>query len=140
MPYPDRSSSSSIGAGSAARGDTVKTGLAAPSFTVRERALRFEVNLGRYLGTGLFLDHRETRRLVADMAEGRSFLNLFAYTGSFTVCAAAGGARRTVTVDLSRTYQDWSRRNLRHNRLNDAARHRLVHTVAGCSSASPKGG
>ena len=97
-----------------------------PSFTIEERDLRFEVNLGRYLDTGLFLDHRDTRRMVRQGAAGKTFLNLFAYTGSFTVYAAAGGARRTVTVDMSKTYQDWSRRNLVHNRLNDNARHSFV--------------
>lgn len=103
-----------------------KTNLATPSFTVSERGLRFEVNLGRYLDTGLFLDHRDTRALIGQWASGRTFLNLFAYTGSFTAYAAAGGARRSVTVDLSRTYQDWSRRNLVHNGLNDRDRHRFV--------------
>ncbi len=97
-----------------------------PSFTVEERGLRFEVNLGRYLDTGLFLDHRETRQMVRERAAGKTFLNLFAYTGSFTVYAAAGDARRTVTVDMSKTYQDWSRRNLVHNRLNDNTRHSFV--------------
>ena len=105
-----------------------KTGRNAPSFTVRERGLRFEVNLGRYLDTGLFPDHRETRRWVGEHAAGKTFLNLFAYTGSFTVYAVAGHARRTVTVDMSRTYQDWSRRNLVHNRLDDRARHHFVQT------------
>ena len=100
----------------------------APSFTVGERDLRFEVNLARYLDTGLFLDHRDTRQMIRERASGRAFLNLFAYTGSFTVYAAAGGARRTVTVDMSRTYQAWSRRNLVHNGLDDAARHRFVQT------------
>ena len=99
-----------------------------PSFTVEERGLRFEVNLGRYLDTGLFLDHRETRHMVRQRAAGKTFLNLFAYTGSFTVYAAAGDARRTVTVDMSKTYQDWSRRNLVHNRLNDNTRHSFVQT------------
>ena len=65
----------------------------APSFTVTERGLRFEVNLRRYLDTGLFLDHRDTRQWVRERAAGRTFLNLFAYTGAFTVYAAAGGAR-----------------------------------------------
>jgi 23S rRNA (cytosine1962-C5)-methyltransferase len=97
-----------------------------PSFTVAERGLRFEVNLGRYLDTGLFLDHRETRQMVRERAAGRSFLNLFAYTGSFTVYAAAGGARRSVTVDMSHTYQAWSRRNLLRNGLDDPRRHSLV--------------
>lgn len=94
--------------------------------TVRERELRFEVKLGRYLDTGLFLDHRDTRRLVGERAAGRTVLNLFAYTGSFTVYAAAGGARRTVTVDMSQTYQTWTRRNLVLNGLDDFKRHTLV--------------
>lgn len=97
-----------------------------PSFTVQERGLRFEVNLGRYLDTGLFIDHRDTRRMVRETARGKDFLNLFAYTGSFTVYAAAGGARRSVTVDMSKTYQDWSRRNLIHNGLNDIEHHHFV--------------
>lgn len=99
-----------------------------PSFSVVERGLRFEVNLGRYLDTGLFLDHRDTRQLVRELADGRRFLNLFAYTGSFTVYAAAGGAARSVTVDLSHTYQAWSRRNLVHNRLDDPQRHSFVQS------------
>ena len=98
----------------------------APSFTVAERGLRFEVNLGRYLDTGLFPDHRDTRRMVGERAADKTFLNLFAYTGSFTVYAAAGGARRSVTVDMSHTYQAWSQRNLVHNRLDDVQRHSFV--------------
>jgi 23S rRNA (cytosine1962-C5)-methyltransferase len=98
----------------------------APSFSVRERDLLFEVNMGRYLDTGLFLDHRETRRMVREAAQGKSLLNLFAYTGSFTVYAAAGGAARTLTVDMSQTYQAWTRRNLWLNRLDDARRHQLL--------------
>jgi 23S rRNA (cytosine1962-C5)-methyltransferase len=100
----------------------------APSFSVLERGLRFEVNLTRYLDTGLFLDHRETRRMIRERAAGRTFLNLFAYTGSFSVYAAAGGALRTVTVDMSHTYQAWSRRNLVRNGFADAARHSLVQS------------
>ncbi len=79
---------------------------------VAEGGLRFLVNLTDYLDTGLFLDHRPTRRLIREAAEGRRFLNLFAYTGSATVYAAAGGASTTTTVDLSPTYLDWARRNL----------------------------
>ncbi|HOP16247.1 MAG: class I SAM-dependent methyltransferase [Gammaproteobacteria bacterium] len=97
-----------------------------PSFTVGERGLRFEVNLGSYLDTGLFLDHRDTRQMVRERAQDKVFLNLFAYTGSFTVYAAAGGARRSVTVDMSNTYQAWSRRNLVHNGLEDTQRHSFV--------------
>ncbi|MCG6965936.1 MAG: class I SAM-dependent methyltransferase [Chromatiaceae bacterium] len=100
----------------------------APSFTVSERDLRFEVNLARYLDTGLFLDHRDTRQLIRERARGETFLNLFAYTGSFTVYAAAGGAQRTVTVDMSHTYQAWSRRNMVHNGLQDDQRHTFVQS------------
>ncbi len=81
----------------------------------REGGLQFEVNLSDYLDTGLFLDHRITRGMVREMAAGKRFLNLFAYTGSFTVYAAAGRAASTVTVDLSYTYLDWAQRNMAHN-------------------------
>jgi len=101
---------------------------ATPSFTVVERNLRFEVNLGRYLDTGLFLDHRDTRQLIRERAQDKTFLNLFAYTGSFTVYAAAGGARRSVTVDMSKTYQEWSQRNLVHNGFDDPDRHSFVQS------------
>jgi 23S rRNA (guanine2445-N2)-methyltransferase / 23S rRNA (guanine2069-N7)-methyltransferase len=82
---------------------------------VREGDLRFLVNLTDYLDTGLFLDHRLTRRLIRELSPGRRFLNLFGYTGSATVSAAAGGATSTTTVDLSLTYLDWARRNLELN-------------------------
>ena len=81
----------------------------------REGGLQFEVNLSDYLDTGLFLDHRITRGMVRETAAGKRFLNLFAYTGSFTVYAAAGRAASTVTVDLSNTYLDWAQRNMAHN-------------------------
>lgn len=79
---------------------------------VREQGLRFLVNFTDYLDTGLFLDHRATRAMLRDLAGKRRFLNLFAYTGTATVYAAAGGAQSTTTVDLSRTYLDWARANL----------------------------
>ncbi|OFW61178.1 MAG: 23S rRNA (guanine(2445)-N(2))/(guanine(2069)-N(7))-methyltransferase [Actinobacteria bacterium RBG_16_64_13] len=79
---------------------------------VEEGGLRFLVNLTDYLDTGLFLDHRVTRGMIRELARGRRFLNLFAYTGSATVYAAAGGAASTTTVDLSPTYLDWAHRNL----------------------------
>lgn len=82
---------------------------------VQEQGLTFEVNLSDYLDTGLFLDHRQTRALVREMAAGLRFLNLFAYTGSFTVYACHGRATATTTVDLSQTYCDWAARNLAHN-------------------------
>ncbi|QDV69756.1 Ribosomal RNA large subunit methyltransferase K/L [Rosistilla carotiformis] len=82
---------------------------------VTEAGLRFIVNLSDYVDTGLFLDHRLTRGMVRAEAEGKSMLNLFAYTGSFSVYAAAGGAARTTTVDWSNTYLDWARRNMALN-------------------------
>jgi 23S rRNA (guanine2445-N2)-methyltransferase / 23S rRNA (guanine2069-N7)-methyltransferase len=92
---------------------------------VREGGLRLLVNLTDYLDTGLFLDHRVTRGLIRDLAKGRRFLNLFGYTGSATVYAAAGGAPTTTTVDLSLTYLDWARRNLELNGLL-TAKHSFV--------------
>jgi 23S rRNA (guanine2445-N2)-methyltransferase / 23S rRNA (guanine2069-N7)-methyltransferase len=94
---------------------------------VEEQGLRFEVNLSDYLDTGLFLDHRKTRSIIRHYAAGKRVLNLFAYTGSFTVYARAGGAVATTTVDMSRTYQDWTRRNLALNDMHDAPSHRLVN-------------
>ncbi|WP_160149519.1 class I SAM-dependent methyltransferase [Roseiconus lacunae] len=89
-------------------------------FQVNEGGLKFWVNLDDYIDTGLFLDHRQTRSMVRDLAKDAWFLNLFAYTGSFTVYAADGGARRTTTVDLSSTYTRWTCENLRLNGfLND---------------------
>lgn len=102
-----------------------KTGARGGNFIVTEGGHRFIVNLEQYLDTGLFLDHRNTRRMVQEKAAGKRFLNLFAYTGSFTVYAAAGGAWETVTVDLSNTYQDWARRNFELNGL-DMDKHHLV--------------
>ena len=82
---------------------------------VEEQGLKFLVNFHDYLDTGLFLDHRPTRALIREMANGKRFLNLFAYTGSATVCAAAGGATATTTVDMSNRYLDWAERNLQLN-------------------------
>ena len=86
--------------------------------TVAENDLLFEVNLSDYLDTGLFLDHRDTRAWLREIAEGTRFLNLFAYTGAATVYAAAGGASATTTVDLSSTYVAWAGRNLSLNGIS----------------------
>jgi len=102
-----------------------KTGDAGTDFVVVESGLRFIVNLEAYLDTGLFLDHRALRALVRTRAAGRRVLNLFAYTGSFTVYAAAGGAVASDTVDLSNTYLDWAARNFAGNCV-DRARHLLI--------------
>ncbi|MCA9562312.1 MAG: bifunctional 23S rRNA (guanine(2069)-N(7))-methyltransferase RlmK/23S rRNA (guanine(2445)-N(2))-methyltransferase RlmL [Myxococcales bacterium] len=82
---------------------------------VQEGGHAFWVNLTDYTDTGLFLDHRLTRQWVQSQAKGTRFLNLFCYTGSVTVYAAKGGARSTVSVDLSKTYLDWAGDNLRLN-------------------------
>ena len=84
---------------------------------VAEAGLRFRVNFDDYLDTGLFLDHRLTRARLRQAAGTGSFLNLFAYTGTATVYAAAGGASASISVDLSRTYLDWAQRNLSLNGL-----------------------
>lgn len=94
--------------------------------TITEQGLSFEVNLSDYLDTGLFLDHRETRARIREEASGKRVLNLFAYTGSFTCYAIDGGARATTTVDLSLTYCDWSRRNLKLNGIKEDNRHQII--------------
>lgn len=88
---------------------------------VREGGLAFVVNLSDYLDTGLFLDHRPTRGLVRAESAGKDVLNLFAYTGSFSVYAAAGGAASVTSVDLSNTYLDWAARNLALNGFSGEA-------------------
>lgn len=92
-----------------------------------ENGLRFEVLLSGRLDTGLFLDHRETRRIVREEASGRRFLNLFAYTGSFSVYAAAGGAASTTTVDLSSTNLTWAERNMQLNGFTES-RHEFIES------------
>ena len=84
---------------------------------VREGPCRLLVNFTDYLDTGLFLDHRDTRAMLGGLAKGKTFLNLFGYTGTATVHAALGGAVSTTTVDMSYTYLDWARRNLELNKL-----------------------
>ncbi|MDG3088094.1 bifunctional 23S rRNA (guanine(2069)-N(7))-methyltransferase RlmK/23S rRNA (guanine(2445)-N(2))-methyltransferase RlmL [Vibrio hannami] len=82
---------------------------------VKEYGVELLVNLHDYLDTGLFLDHKITRRKLGEMAQGKDFLNLFAYTGSATVHAACGGAKSTTTVDMSKTYLEWAKENLKLN-------------------------
>lgn len=86
-------------------------------FTVQEYGVKFRVNLLDYLDTGLFLDHRETRQMAAQLGVGKRVLNLFAYTCSFSVHAAAKGAAYTKSVDMSNTYTDWGRENFLLNGL-----------------------
>ena len=109
------------------RGETQyeKTGEQGEDFIVHEDGLGFYVNLDAYLDTGLFLDHRNTRKRVRSEAAGKRFLNLFSYTGAFSVYAAAGGASQTVTVDMSNTYLDWAGRNFGLNGMGFAQNPRV---------------
>jgi 23S rRNA (cytosine1962-C5)-methyltransferase len=92
-----------------------KENAAQREFVVRENGLKFLVNLSDYLDTGLFLDHRLTREKVKVEAKDKKVLNLFCYTGSFSVYAASGGASEVVSVDISKTYLNWASRNFELN-------------------------
>ena len=92
---------------------------------VREGGLQFYVHMRGYIDTGLFLDHRETRSMIRDLAGGKRVLNLFAYTGAFSIYALDGGAAEVVSVDLSNTYLDWIDDNHRAN-FSDKTNHKLV--------------
>jgi 23S rRNA (cytosine1962-C5)-methyltransferase len=107
------------------QGQYQKTGNEHREFIVEEGGLKFLINLSDYLDTGLFLDHRITRDMVRRKCLGKKFLNLFCYTGSFTVYAAAGGAAETVSIDMSNTYISWAGKNLELNGFNDPC-HRLI--------------
>lgn len=95
------------------------------TLAVQEGQGQFEVNLSDYLDTGLFLDHRPVRRLVAELAQGKSLLNLFCYTATVSVQAALSGAARTLSIDMSNTYLDWAQRNYDLNQLS-AKNHHLL--------------
>lgn len=94
---------------------------------VPEGGLSFIINLTDYLDTGLFLDHRITRGLVRADAKGANVLNLFCYTGSFSVYAAAGGAATVTSIDLSKTYLNWAKRNMQYNKLYKDTQHDFIH-------------
>ncbi|HDR1025532.1 bifunctional 23S rRNA (guanine(2069)-N(7))-methyltransferase RlmK/23S rRNA (guanine(2445)-N(2))-methyltransferase RlmL [Pasteurella multocida] len=94
-------------------------------FYVNEYGAKLWVNLTDYLDTGLFLDHRLTRKMLGEMAKGKDVLNLFAYTGSATVHMALGGAKSTTTVDMSNTYLNWAEQNLLLNDL-EGKQHKLI--------------
>ena len=96
-------------------------------FVVEENGLQFIVNMSDYLDTGLFLDHRVTRQMVKEQSKGKKVLNLFAYTGSFSVYAASGGADEVVTADLSKTYLNWAERNLQQNGFTDKKKYQFIH-------------
>ena len=94
-------------------------------FYVNEYGVQLWVNLTDYLDTGLFLDHRLTRKMIGELAKGKDFLNLFSYTGSATVHAALGGAKSTTTVDMSNTYLNWAEQNIILNDI-EGKQHKLI--------------
>ena len=96
-------------------------------FTVEENGLKFLINLTDYLDTGLFLDHRITRQMVREQCNGKRVLNLFAYTGSFSVYAAAGNAASVTTVDLSKTYLGWAEDNFVINHFKETNKYHFIH-------------
>ena len=87
------------------------------TFTLLEGGFKFEINMAAYLDTGLFLDHRPVRRLIYDMAKDKRFLNLFCYTASATIYAVQGGAISSLSIDMSKSYVDWAKRNFSLNSI-----------------------
>lgn len=94
-------------------------------FSVQETQAKFLINLYDYLDTGLFLDHRPLRQTVFKQSAGKKVLNLFCYTGSFSVFAALGGASAVVSVDMSATYLEWAKNNFKENGL-DPEKHSFI--------------
>ena len=103
-----------------------KIGLQKEYFTVEENGLSFLVNLTDYVDTGLFLDHRITREMLRKEAAGKRVLNLFCYTGSFSVYASSGKASCITSVDLSKTYLKWAEDNFEVNQFSKKE-HSFVH-------------
>ncbi|MDQ7050371.1 MAG: bifunctional 23S rRNA (guanine(2069)-N(7))-methyltransferase RlmK/23S rRNA (guanine(2445)-N(2))-methyltransferase RlmL [Enterobacterales bacterium] len=99
-------------------GDKQQSKADSNNFTVTESGLKFKVNLMDYLDTGLFLDHRKTRKLVGEVCCGKDFLNLFCYTAAFSIYAAKMGAKSTTNVDMSNTYLSWAKDNFALNNIN----------------------
>ncbi|UTY30631.1 class I SAM-dependent methyltransferase [Treponema putidum] len=103
-----------------------KTGSSKNLITIKEGECFFYVNIEDYLDSGLFLDHRPARSMVTKEAKNKKVLNLFSYTGSFSVYAAKGGASSVDSVDLSNTYLNWAKENLKLNKLFDAKKTGLI--------------
>lgn len=103
-----------------------KIGLQKEFFTVQENGLNFLVNLTDYVDTGLFLDHRITRQMVREEVKGKRVLNLFCYTGSFSVYATSGDASHITSVDLSKTYLSWAEDNFDANQF-DKKKQAFIH-------------
>jgi 23S rRNA (cytosine1962-C5)-methyltransferase len=96
------------------------------TIVVSEGDLKFHINPSDYVDTGLFADHRITRRMIRERVQGKDFLNLYCYTGSFSCYAAVGGAKRTVSVDRSESAIQWAKENFELNRM-DLENNRLIH-------------
>jgi len=98
------------------------------SFITKEQGLRFRVNLSDYIDTGLFFDHRPLRQKVREQASGKRVLNLYCYTGAFSVYAAAANASQVDSVDLSGKYLAWAEENMRLNGFTDKSRFRFIES------------
>lgn len=95
---------------------------------VFEQGQLFNVNLSDYIDTGLFFDHRPLRAMVRQQAQGKRVLNLFSYTSSFSVYAAEGKASYVESVDLSNTYTEWSKENMKLNEFDDDEKYNFIST------------
>lgn len=95
---------------------------------IREQGLLFKVNLSAYLDTGIFFDHRPLRDIVRSQAKDKRVLNLFCYTGSFSVYSADGGASSVDSVDLSNTYLAWAKDNFKLNGFSDEAKYNFIRS------------
>ena len=104
-----------------------KQNFAQQFLTIQENGLKFLINLTDYLDTGLFLDHRITREMVRKESNSKKVLNLFCYTGSFSVYAAAGNATTVTSVDLSKTYLEWAKDNFAINQFKDEKKYFFIH-------------
>ncbi|MDE1889403.1 MAG: class I SAM-dependent rRNA methyltransferase [Planctomycetota bacterium] len=105
------------------KGEDVKThlilGAAIPKdFVVMENSINFNISFCEGGGTGLFLDQRDNRKKVQNLAKGKEVLNCFCYTSSFSIYAILGGAIKTTNIDLSRRAIEWSKKNFLLNQLN----------------------
>lgn len=99
-------------------------------FLVQEGGLKFRINITDYLDTGLFLDHRNSREHARSLAKGKKCLNLFCYTGSFSLYMLSGGADSVVSVDLSNTYLAWAEVNMGLNDFQTSGKNRLIKADA----------
>lgn len=93
---------------------------------VQEQGQLFRVDLTSYLDTGLFFDHRPLRATVRDTSSKKRVLNLFCYTGSFSVYAAQGNASYVESVDLSNTYLAWAKDNMKLNGFTDKKKYEFI--------------